>query len=1396
MGMSDTRWKTITESQFPWEREALTFVRERLPDHEPYRAWANFEFIAEDGSINEVDLLVLTPKGFSLVEIKSRPGVLEGDAGTWIWHQDGKPYTYDNPLLLTDRKAKKLIGLLRRQKALKKTWTPFLAPRVFLSAPDLVCKLPDYLRDSVHLRDRESSPTENARPGIVAALTRWTPGAPDDPGNRRVDRPTAKAISRAMEEAGIRPSQRARRVGDYVLGELIAEGPAYQDWSAEHAAVKGVSARVRLYPVGLGLGAAARETNRRAAEREFRILQGVNHSGILRAEGFTIHERGAALIFEHDPKALRLDHFLREHGDALSIDARLGIIRQIAEVLRFAHEKKLVHRALSPQSVLVTEVDSPLPRVRVFNWQAGLREGGTSSSSGVSGTVNPEQLVEDASVVYMAPEVVSGNQTAGEYADVFSLGAIAFYLFSGQPPATSLLRRDEQLRAGRGLDLSAAMDGAGKAMRELVQYATCPDVANRLETVDDFLAYLQAVEEELTAPDEEEVEDPTEAKVNDRLPGGFVVKKRLGRGSCAVAFLVDRDGAESVLKIAATSEHNERIRAEAEVLKKLRHQHIVEFRDLLEIGDRLGLLMARAGEMTLAQRLRAEGRLHVDLLQRFGEDLLETIDWLEQQGIAHRDIKPDNIGVDMVGRKDHLHLVLFDFSLSRTSTENIRAGTRPYLDPFICLRRPPRWDLYAERFAAAMTLYEMATGTLPRWGDGQSDPAMVEEEVSLDTELLEADLREPMTEFFHRALRRDYAERFDTCQEMLRAWRRIFEAGERRAERDESTAASDLDRALEGIRPHTQLALLPLSTRVLTALDRLNLVTVEDLLRVPKMRIHTMRGVGNKTRRQIRDLVAELARRLPEIELLPETTAAPETEEHVPEHASVDLLLNRLLPAKGRAAESETPTIRLLLGLDELPGPCPPQWPSQTDVATARAITRARVSQIVSRVRQRWAKNPALTGLRDEMERFLDAAGGVMTARELSQAVLAARGSSRLEPGRSQAALAVARAAIEAEHERAEPRFLVRRCGDVILVALRLEMADYAERLGNAADQLAATDPLPGPARVREILEGVRPPLGVTLETSRLVQLAAAASTSAAVSNRLEIYPRGMPATRALKLAHGALLGAPELAAEEIRERVSSRYPEAEMLPGRPALDGLVRDAGWTLEWSAEARQGRGAYVLPIWPGLTTTTSGSSSLGRYPTGPGVPEVTPEVADARRFDERLRHAIDHGAFLALTVRPRDLRLAERVLTEHFPVDRHSLEALLLREMRAAAQAMKVDWGLVLAADAAPRDSKDWSNLMRLASRSLPKVEESLATADRTLLLTYPGLLARYDAVDFLERLRARVDQRNGLPGVWLLIPSDDQQAMPVIDGKAVPVITPGQWARIPDAWLQNLHRRAA
>jgi hypothetical protein len=62
MPLSPQRWKRVTESAFPWEAEAVEYVRAALPDCDPYAGWSNFSFISSDRTINEVDALVATKR--------------------------------------------------------------------------------------------------------------------------------------------------------------------------------------------------------------------------------------------------------------------------------------------------------------------------------------------------------------------------------------------------------------------------------------------------------------------------------------------------------------------------------------------------------------------------------------------------------------------------------------------------------------------------------------------------------------------------------------------------------------------------------------------------------------------------------------------------------------------------------------------------------------------------------------------------------------------------------------------------------------------------------------------------------------------------------------------------------------------------------------------------------------------------------------------------------------------------------------------------------------------------------------------------------------------------------------------------------------------------------------
>lgn len=183
-------------------------------------------FLGDDGTRNEVDLFVVSPTGVYLVEIKSYPGRIDGDAGTWVWTTpEGRRRTFDNPLLLAERKAKKLKSLLMSQQAFRSPRMRgegfYLKSAVFLSDPDLTVGLNEAGRTDVYGPDTDPTKPEqeNDLPGLLALFSKIDPRY-----GRQVDRPLSEAIAEAMDQAGIRESSTHRKVGQYELGELLDEG--------------------------------------------------------------------------------------------------------------------------------------------------------------------------------------------------------------------------------------------------------------------------------------------------------------------------------------------------------------------------------------------------------------------------------------------------------------------------------------------------------------------------------------------------------------------------------------------------------------------------------------------------------------------------------------------------------------------------------------------------------------------------------------------------------------------------------------------------------------------------------------------------------------------------------------------------------------------------------------------------------------------------------------------------------------------------------------------------------------------------------------------------------------------------------------------------------------------
>jgi hypothetical protein len=228
--------------------------------------------------------------------------------------------------------------------------------------------------------------------------------------------------------------------------------------------------------------------------------------------------------------------------------------------------------------------------------------------------------------------------------------------------------------------------------------------------------------------------------------------------------------------------------------------------------------------------------------------------------------------------------------------------------------------------------------------------------------------------------------------------------------------------------------------------------------------------------------------------------------------ASIDRLAEQLI-AKRPAGDGK-PEDRILARLLSIEPDNAPAWPNAGQVAIEASTARSAVADVLEAARDRWKKSHDLNAVRADLFGMIEAAGNVASLEELSEQLLAARGSVEDDPKeRARRVRAVLRAAVELEASKETIRFagFIDVDAGPVLLATDPDHAEYARRLGRAADSLVKEDPLPSPGRVEEELGLLPVPEGVgPLPSGRLLRLAAAASSSAGLSARLELYPRGM----------------------------------------------------------------------------------------------------------------------------------------------------------------------------------------------------------------------------------------------------------------------------------------------
>ncbi|MGW2839765.1 serine/threonine-protein kinase [Streptomyces sp. NPDC001493] len=208
----------------------------------------------------------------------------------------------------------------------------------------------------------------------------------------------------------------------------------------------------------------------------------------------------------------------------------------------------------------------------------------------------------------------------------------------------------------------------------------------------------------------------------------YTAHQILGRGSAGTVWLGEGPEGPVAIKLlredlASDQELVGRFVRERTALLGLDHPHVVAVHDLVVDGNDLALVMRLVRGTDLRTRLDRERRLAPEAAVAIVADVADGLAAAHAAGVVHRDVKPENILLDMegpLGPGGSHPALLTDFGVAklidtplRTRTTRI-IGTPDYLAPEIVEGLPPRAAV--DIYALATVLYELLAGFTPFGG--------------------------------------------------------------------------------------------------------------------------------------------------------------------------------------------------------------------------------------------------------------------------------------------------------------------------------------------------------------------------------------------------------------------------------------------------------------------------------------------------------------------------------------------------------------------------------------------------------------------------------------------------------------------------------------------------------
>ena len=214
----------------------------------------------------------------------------------------------------------------------------------------------------------------------------------------------------------------ARQLGQYHLRSKIGCGGMGEVYLAEHQLLKRPCA-IKLIRAENGADPKALER----FEREVRLTATLSHPNTVEIFDYGRTEDGTYYyVMEYLP-GLNLKDLVKRHGP-LPPGRVVYLLRQVCRALREAHAAGLIHRDVKPSNIFAARRGGMDDVAKLLDFGL-VRPSGRPLTADLSG----EGLIL-GTPLFMSPEQARGGRELDKRSDIYSLGAVAYYLLTGRPP--------------------------------------------------------------------------------------------------------------------------------------------------------------------------------------------------------------------------------------------------------------------------------------------------------------------------------------------------------------------------------------------------------------------------------------------------------------------------------------------------------------------------------------------------------------------------------------------------------------------------------------------------------------------------------------------------------------------------------------------------------------------------------------------------------------------------------------------------------------------------------------------------------------------------------------------------------------------------------------------------